>query len=123
MGDVWSSADDGRTWSIVQQSPAYSARSGHGVVTMPGYMVLIAGWPELSDIYYSSNGAAWTLSSGLAWNCNSSACGKYDFWPVVYQGKLFTLGGSGSSSTFGKLYAETWSLDLRLEDTQNTVVV
>lgn len=113
--DVWSSADDGVTWSLVQENPAFSARSGHGVVTLPGYMVLVAGWPELSDIYYSSDGAKWEKSTGLAWNCNSTSCGKFDFWPVVHQGSLFTLGGSGSSSTFGKLYAESWSVDLQMQ--------
>jgi N-acetylneuraminic acid mutarotase len=123
LADVWNSGDGGKTWSLVQASPSYSPRSGHGVVALPGHMVLIAGWPELSDIYFSDNGADWTLSSGLAWNCNSTTCGKYDFWPVVHQGKLFTFGGSGTSSTFGKLYAETWSLDLQPSLATDTVIV
>lgn len=83
LADVWSSADDGKTWSIVQSAPSYSARSGHGVVALPGYMVMIAGWPELSDLYFSRDGTEWQKSYGLAWNCNSTKCGKYDFWPVV----------------------------------------
>lgn len=112
LADVWSSKDDGKTWSVVSAAPAYSARSGHGVVTIGNYMVLIAGWPELSDIYYTKDGKDWTKSSGLAWNCNSTDCGKFDFWPVIHKNKLFTLGGSGSSSTFGKLYSDSWSLDL-----------
>lgn len=111
LADVWSS-DDGKAWSLVTASPAYTARSGHGVVVTPGYLVLIAGWPELSDIYYSSDGANWVKSAGLAWNCNSTSCGRFDFWPVVHQGKIFLLGGSGSSSTFGKLYGDTWALGL-----------
>jgi hypothetical protein len=123
LADVWSSADDGKTWSLIQTNPSYSARSGHGVVALPGYMVMIAGWPELSDLYYSEDGATWTNSPGLAWNCNSTSCGKYDFWPVVHQGNLFTFGGSGSSSTFGKLYAETWTLNLQFSPkTVNFVV-
>jgi hypothetical protein len=120
--DVWNSADDGKNWALVQASPSYSARSGHGVVALPGYMVMIGGWPQLSDLYYSSDGADWKKSSGLAWNCNSTSCGKYDFWPVVHQGRLFTLGGSGTSSTFGKLYAETWSLDLQMTSSGNVIV-
>lgn len=110
--DVWSSGDDGKTWEIVTSAPAYSPRSGHGVVTYGEYMIMVAGWPQLSDIYYSKDGAEWVLSSGLAWNCDNTDCGRYDFWPVIHNNKLFTLGGSGSSSTFGKLYSETWSLDL-----------
>lgn len=116
LGDVWSSSDDGKTWSVVVSTPSYSARSGHGVVAYGNYMILIAGWPELSDIYYTEDGADWTKSSGLAWNCNNITCGKYDFWPVIHDTKLFLIGGSGSSSTFGKLYSETWSLDLPPQD-------
>jgi hypothetical protein len=123
LADVWSSSDDGKSWSLVQATPSYSARSGHGVVTVPGYMIMVAGWPELSDIYFSKDGAQWQKSSGLAWNCNSTTCGKYDFWPVLHQGKLFTVGGSGTSSTFGKLYADTWSLDLQLSPKHSSILV
>jgi N-acetylneuraminic acid mutarotase len=112
LADVWSSSDDGKTWAVATSNPAYSARSGHGVVVYGNDMILIAGWPELSDIYYTEDGADWVKSPGLAWNCDSTDCGKYDFWPLVHEDKLFLLGGSGSSSTFGKLYSETWSLDL-----------
>lgn len=112
LGDVWSSKDDGKSWSLLAAMPAFSARSGHGVVTYGDYIVLIAGWPELSDIFYTKDGVAWTRSTGLAWNCNSTACGKFDFWPVVHGGQLLTLGGSGSSSTFGKLYSDSWALAL-----------
>jgi len=112
LADIWTSSDDGRSWTEVQAVPAFSARSGHGVVTLGDYLLLVAGWPELSDIYYSQDGAEWTRSKGLAWNCNSTECGKFDFWPVVHKGHLFTVGGSGSSSTFGKLYSDTWSLVL-----------
>lgn len=123
LADVWSSADDGKTWSVVQSTPSYSARSGHGVVAVPGYMILVAGWPELSDLYSTKDGKDWVRSPGLAWNCNSTDCGKYDFWPLVHQGKLFTFGGSGTSSTFGKLYAETWSLDLQLGTKSGNILV
>jgi len=112
LSDVWSSSDSGKTWSLVEATPSFSARSGHGVVAVPGFMILIAGWPELSDIYYTRDGATWAQSKGLAWNCNSTSCGKFDFWPLVHEDRLYLIGGSGSSSTFGKLYSETWSLDL-----------
>lgn len=123
LKDIWSSHDEGKTWSLVQASPAFSARSGHGVVVMPSYMVLIAGWPELSDIYYSADGVDWKLTSGLAWNCNSTSCGKFDFWPLLHSNKLFLVGGSGAKATFGKLYSETWSLDVSPQQLLGTVVV
>merc|ERR1712241_276686 len=123
LADIWSSKDEGITWSQVQALPSFSARSGHGVVTLPGYMVMIAGWPELSDIWYTSDSAKWRLASGYAWNCKSPAntrnddCGKFDFWPVVHHGKIYVIGGSGSSATFGKLFSETWSLAANLNAT------
>jgi len=112
LADVWSSSDDGKTWDLVTEHPAYTPRSGHGVVTYGGYMILIAGWPQLSDMWYTTDGADWKLTTGLPWNCDSMHCGKYDFWPVVHKNKLYLFGGSGTESTFGKLYKETWSLDL-----------
>merc|ERR1712039_831255 len=123
LKDIWSSSDDGKTWSLVQENPAFSARSGHGVVVMPSYMVLIAGWPELTDIYYSTDGAAWKLTTGHAWNCNSTSCGKFDFWPLIHQNKLYLIGGSGAKATFGKLYSETWSLDLASARVGSSIIV
>lgn len=37
---------------------------------------------------------------------------QYDFWSLTHEGKLVTLGGSGAFSTFGKLYGDSWAMDL-----------
>lgn len=34
-------------------------------VTVGDYLVLIAGWPELSDLYYSQDGKDWVRKRGL----------------------------------------------------------
>jgi len=131
LKDIWSSADEGKTWTLAQGNPAFSARSGHGVVVLPDYMVLIAGWPELTDIYYSADAVDWKLTTGHAWNCipgedtgssQQDKCGKFDFWPVIHQGKLYTIGGSGAKATFGKLYSESWALDLSPLQGESVVV-
>jgi len=71
-------------------------------------MLTIAGWPELHDFWVSEDSATWEQTSDLVWNCNSKKCGKFDFWSLFHKGKLYTVGGSGATSTFGKLYSDTW---------------
>lgn len=113
--DIWGSRDGGRTWQLVNAAPGFSARSGHGVVVTPsqGSIVVIAGWPHLHDMWVSEDDAAtFTQTSNAVWNCNSDGCGKFDFWPVVHKNRIYTLGGSGAYTTFGKLFSETWSADI-----------
>mmetsp|Transcript_3190 Transcript_3190/g.7188 ORF Transcript_3190/g.7188 Transcript_3190/m.7188 type:complete len:348 (-) Transcript_3190:45-1088(-) len=128
LGDIWSSADGGKNWEMMSSAPGFSARSGHGVVAIGSSLVLIAGWPELSDIYSSTDGAAWKKAAGTAWNCGNAgirndSCGKFDFWPVVHDEQLLLIGGSGSRSTFGKLYDETWALPLGAQIDVASIVV
>lgn len=108
IGDVWESADGGRTWTLLTDSPPWSRRSGHGVVVDGNRIILIAGWPELHDLWESTDGKNWTQTSNTVWGCSSEKCGQYDFWSLIHKGDLITLGGSGTKSTFGKLYSDTW---------------
>lgn len=34
LGDIWESADGGATWTLLNPAPAFSPRSGHGVVVL-----------------------------------------------------------------------------------------
>lgn len=115
LADIYSSAD-GVTWDLVTTKPGWSPRSGHGVVVHKTadaeMMLVIAGWPNLHDAYISPDGANFKLINNATWNCNSYDCGKFDFWSLEHQGKLFLLGGSGAYSTFGHLYDETWEVPI-----------
>lgn len=115
LGDIWES-DDGATWTLLTATPAFSARSGHGVVNAGGSLLLIAGWHDakcLHDQWLSEDGVVWRMVSNATWACTADACGRFDFWPVATSsGLLLTLGGSNAYSTFGKLWAETWALPL-----------
>lgn len=112
LQDIWSSAD-GKAWSLATAAPGFSARSGHGVVVSgdgPGArMYVVAGWPELHDLWISADGSAWAQTSDAVWGCSKKACGKFDFWSLLHRGQLFTIGGSGASATFGKMYSDTWA--------------
>ena len=108
--DIWSS-DDGTVWTLVTASPGFSPRSGHGVVVHAGEVLMIAGWPELHDLWASQDMLTWELRSNSTWNCNATKCGKFDFWPLVTsKGTILTVGGSNAYSTFGKMWADTWEL-------------
>ena len=87
-------------------------RAWHGVVVAPDgeTMLVVAGWPELHDVWASSDGVTWVQTSDAVWNCGAKSCGKFDFWSLYHRGALLTVGGSGASATFGKLYADTWRL-------------
>lgn len=116
LKEVWSSPDGGASWTLVNKTPAFSARSGHGLVVTPSksHMLLLAGWPELHDMWSSSDGALWVQESTSVWNCHGPTrddkCGKFDFWSLFHKGDLFTVGGSGAYETFGKMFKDTWSL-------------
>lgn len=110
LSSVYASKD-GAEWALVTDSPLYTPRSGHGVVVQDNKMVLIAGWPELHDLYSSTDGKNWELLRNDTWGCGSMSCGKYDFWSLTHKGSIYTLGGSGATSTFGKLYQDTWIIE------------
>jgi len=48
------------------------------------------------------------MISNNTFNCNDKNCGRFDFWSLEHNSKLLVIGGSGASSTFGKLYDEVW---------------
>lgn len=111
-GDVWSSVD-GSVWEVVTTTPGWSARSGHGVVALGGEVLVIAGWHDnkcLHDLWSSSDGKTWGMVSNTTWNCSDDSCGKFDFWPLVFNSNstLLTMGGSNAYSTFGKMWQDTW---------------
>lgn len=112
LGDVWASADGGAHWAIASAAPGFAARSGHGVVVHPSgkQVAVVAGWPELHDIWTSADGVSFEKASNAVWNCGAKSCGKFDFWSLYHRGELLTIAGSGSSATFGKLYSDTWKL-------------
>lgn len=70
--DIWSSDDGGRTWSLVVETPEFTARSGHGVVVTPdgSTMLVVAGWPQLHDLWSSTDGITFKQESNEVWGCD-----------------------------------------------------
>lgn len=116
LGDIWKSAD-GKTWDLVTQTPGFQPRSGHGVVVVNEVVYVIAGWVNnkcMHDLWKSTDGSQYTMLSNNTWDCSEDSCGKFDFWPVVHDNNktIITIGGSNAYSTFGKLWADTWTFAL-----------
>ena len=83
-------------------------------------ILVIAGWPHLHDLWSSSdNGQTFSMLSNTVWNCNEDKCGKFDFWPLIHENGLYTLGGSGAYSTFGTLFQDTWVANFSTESENN----
>ena len=114
--DIWRSPDLGKSWTLATDKPGFSARSGHGVIPNGDELIVLAGWPELHDMWTTTDGASFTQTSDAVWGCKAgdtgTSCGKFDFWSLIHQGSLYTMGGSGATATFGKMYEDTWALAL-----------
>ncbi len=93
--DVWQSADNGSTWTLVNANAAWSERSAHTAVAMPdGSIILMAGWDDtsaLNDIWRSAdNGATWTLvNADPGWPARQAPVAV-----VMPDGSILLMGGA-----------------------------
>jgi len=115
LGDIWTSAD-GKDWEMATQTPGFAPRSGHGVVVVGETVYVIAGWVNnlcIHDMWTSTDGVKFELVSNSTWDCTDNSCGKFDFWPLLMpDGNIITMGGSNAYATFGKMWKDTWQLQL-----------
>jgi len=115
LGDIWASSNGGANWTLIAKTPGFEPRSGHGVVVSNEKVYVIAGWVDnkaVHDLWVSTDGATYTFVSNSSWNCADDSCGKFDFWPVVTSKGVMTVGGAHGYSTFGKMWKDTWLLEL-----------
>jgi hypothetical protein len=74
LGDIFMSSD-GAQWTLLTAAPAFSARSGHGVVVSNDLLLVVAGWHDnkcLHDLWTSTDGVAWSMRSNATWGCSAS---------------------------------------------------
>ena len=103
MNDVWQSTDNGATWTQVNASAGWSARSYHSSVVMPdGSIVLIGGLTgdiyretDANDVWRSTdNGATWTqMTASAGWSARESHSSV-----VMTDGSLVLMGGNTFAS-------------------------
>jgi len=105
--DVWKSDNLGETWELLGNAP-WVPRTGHQCVAANKKIICIGGHvrgPLDKKAQYLAhdlwiwdprNGMeGWQLVNNQVWGCpdNQDSCGKSDFLLVVYDNKIWTIGG------------------------------
>jgi len=92
--DVWRSTDNGVTWTLVNASAGWSARSYQRTVVMPDGSIILMGGADTNgiknDVWQSTdNGVTWTQVTGSAgWSARS-----YPSSVVMPDGSIVLAGG------------------------------
>ena len=76
FNDVWKSSDEGRTWELLIEHAAWSARTGQVGVVYEQYIVMWGGYPDLTDMWRSIDGKEWEFVNDNCWQCpaNTQNC-------------------------------------------------
>jgi len=102
--DVWSSNEDGTSWTQVSAAAPFSARTGHACVVLNDKLFVIGG-SNCHDIWSSEDGTSWTLVTDapeFGQRMNHSA--------LVYDGKIWVVGGrAGDVSNTQVLFSDIWN--------------
>jgi len=92
LGEVWSS-EDGSTWNLITDSPAFLDAAFHDVVVFDNKLYLIAdrgGDDRKVSVWSSSNGSDWQLEADNAFS------GRDEYKAVVFDDTMYVIGGKNS---------------------------
>ena len=94
IAEVWNSAN-GADWTMVTGNAAFGPRFRHAGVVFNNKMWVMAGTPlsgncatPINDVWYSSNGADWTLATG-----NAQFAPRFNPRAFNFNGKMWIAGG------------------------------
>ncbi|MDD2717294.1 MAG: SUMF1/EgtB/PvdO family nonheme iron enzyme [Candidatus Wallbacteria bacterium] len=109
--DVWYSSD-GITWTQATAHAGWSERFFHSSVVFDNKMWVIGGgnnsvgWPIYNDVWYSTDGANWTLAAANAgWGIRSSHSS------VVFDNKMWVIGGYSINNICNDVWYSTDGVD------------
>ena len=110
LNDVWSSTD-GVAWTEETESAPWSPRGGHTVLVFEDELWLLGGgagrddeFQVMNDVWTSADGVNWTEASvSVPWSVRGGHTA------VVYQDRLWVLGGASYQGKDGKALADAWS--------------
>jgi hypothetical protein len=115
MNDVWRSEDGGRTWTLLNSSPGWTARGFHSSVAMPdGSIVLMGGMDEnglKNDVWRSEDGGTtWTQLPDARWTARTGQSSI-----LLPDGSILLTGGLDGNSIKNDVWrsedgGETWTL-------------
>jgi hypothetical protein len=85
-------------WQQITLAAAFAGRDGAGALTFQDRMWLLGGWNPGDKVNFPSicNSEVWSTSDGLAWtevNPQAPWEGRHTAGYVVYQGKMWIVGG------------------------------
>jgi photosystem II stability/assembly factor-like uncharacterized protein len=100
QNDVWSSMDNGATWTLTTASAGWSARDLPNPVVMPdGSIVVVGGWDSVSarynDVWRSMDlGATWTELPNAGWSARA-----WDTIVAMPDGSIVMMGGQDGADS------------------------
>jgi hypothetical protein len=112
LQDIWSSLD-GSTWAklVPVPDPAWSPRYKLAACSTDTTLYVLGGfwydgsWHNENDTRASNGGGSWTQQTAAAW----STGGRFGHTAVVFNGKLWVLGGATYNGTTYTPFKEVWS--------------
>ena len=111
MNDVWTSADNGVSWTELTADAGWKIRSCQNSVVMPdGSIVLMGGYEKsvpksVNDVWRSTNnGISWTqMTSSAGWSERNSQSSV-----VMPDGSIVLMGGGYTSNTKNTDFNDVW---------------
>jgi PKD repeat protein len=98
--DVWRSADNGATWTLMNASAGWSPRAGHSSVVMPDGSIVLMGGSYQNDTWRSTDlGKHWTqMSASAGWTAR-----EWHSSVALPDGSIVLMGGDD-----GTLRNDVW---------------
>lgn len=97
--DIWSSLD-GINWTQVTTAAPWSTRAGHAALVFNNRLWILGGLGMVNagngNFYFGTNNDVWTSSDGVNWvqaTAHAPWSGRYGFGAVVYNNKMWVMGG------------------------------
>ena len=116
LNDTWRSIDNGTTWTEVNASSGWMARSGHISVALPDGSIILMGGQDgdlnpLNDTWRSADGGAtWTQLRDAGWTARGDHTGV-----VLPDGSIMLMGGQDDNGPLN----DTWRLQPTGSSLQN----
>jgi hypothetical protein len=105
--DVWSSAD-GKTWQQETANAPWSPRAYHQAVVLNGRIYVLGGGNYVPE--YHAKNDVWSSADGVHWEQVTENAPWHErlwFSSVVYQGRIWVLGGWSNNPA--KNWGDVWS--------------
>jgi len=110
--DVWTSADNGVTWTnataALSAGAAFGMRNDESLTVFNNELWVIggrggAGNTYLDDVWHSADGVTWTQAAGGAFPARSSP------GVAVFNNRMYVIGGYYTDGSFGRRLDDVWS--------------